>query len=114
MSEKEFEKVNIPSADTADKEPESEKLNEKHAEQVVGGGYEAPSVQGAGDGDGADGLVFVPVLAMANSNVVSNSVINTNTAVNHNINVASNTNTNIVVNTNVNSSTNINTFDEGY
>ncbi len=116
MSEKEFEKVNINSDDAADKKLASEEVSDKTAEDVVGG-YEDPSVQGAGDGGEVAGVFFVPVVVAANANVVINvnAAANANAAMN--ANAVTTVNANAVANANaainVNASVNANTVDNG-
>ncbi len=121
MSEKELENVNINSDDAADKAPASDEVSEKHAEKVVGG-YEDPSVQGAGGSDVA-GVFFVPVTVLVNVNVMSNfnAAANMNAAMNANAainaNAVTNANANVVANANAafnaNASVNVNTVDDG-
>lgn len=91
MSEKEFENVNIPPADA------TEKLSEKHADLVVGGDYEEPSILSPSDDNGGEGIVLVPVLVTTNvnTNTVTNILINVNTI--HNINVQTVPNVNTVL-----------------
>ncbi len=99
MSEKELEKVNTPSDDASDK------LSDKNAEKVVGGGYEDPSVQGMGGSGEVAGVFFIPVLIATNVNVTVNANVSAN------VNTVANVNAS--VNVNVNGNTNVNTIDAG-